>query len=190
MVLLTAGLYFGLMLLVGQQEGHPARKKYGESGGGHWLVRMKWRPAGWSACLPLLISPCTIKYRSSVLAPPHPGGPGKRAVKRLWWWCGLTSIFPEFCFFCLGKWLNGNHPASLLVPEEKPLGLVELWTDVFPTIQPSVLKHWREHKALTLTSGLASSVLHSEPGSWWKRRCFLYAGSSTQVPNFISLIAQ
>jgi len=27
MVLLTAGLYFGLMLLVGQQEGHPARKK-------------------------------------------------------------------------------------------------------------------------------------------------------------------
>ena len=52
----------------------------------NWLVRMEWRPAGWSACPPLLISPCTIKSRSSLLAPAHPGGPGKRAVKRLWWY--------------------------------------------------------------------------------------------------------
>jgi len=51
------------------------------------LVRMEWRPAGWSACLPLLIFPCTIKSRSYLLTPAHPGGPGKRAVKRLWW-CG------------------------------------------------------------------------------------------------------
>jgi len=29
-----------LMLLVGQQEGHPACKKYGDGVGGHWLVRM------------------------------------------------------------------------------------------------------------------------------------------------------
>ena len=58
----------------------------GDGGGGHWLVRMEWRPAGWSVCLPLLIFPCTIKSRSSLLAPAHPGGPGKRAVKRLW--CG------------------------------------------------------------------------------------------------------
>ena len=35
--------------------------------------------------LPLLIFPCTIKSRSSLLAPAHPGGPGKRAVKRLCW---------------------------------------------------------------------------------------------------------
>ena len=36
-------------------------------------------------CLPLLISLCTIKSRSSLLAPVrHPGGPGKRAAKRLW----------------------------------------------------------------------------------------------------------
>jgi len=40
-------------------------------------------PIGWSVCLPLLISPCTIKPRSSLLALAHPGGPGKRAVKRL-----------------------------------------------------------------------------------------------------------
>jgi len=44
---------------------------------GHWLVRMGWRPVGWSVCLPLLISPCTIKSRRSLLAPAHPGGPKK-----------------------------------------------------------------------------------------------------------------
>jgi len=36
-------------------------------------------------CLPLLIFLCTIKSRSSLLAPSHPGGPVKRAVKWLWW---------------------------------------------------------------------------------------------------------
>ena len=76
--------FSALTLLVGQQEGHPACKKiWGDGGGEHWLVRMEWRPAGWSVCLPLLIFPCTIKSRSSLLAPAHPGGPGKRAVIRL-----------------------------------------------------------------------------------------------------------
>jgi len=70
-------------LLVERQEAHPACKKWGDGGGGHWLVRMEWHPAGWSVCLPLLIFACTIKYRSSVLPPAHPRGPGKRAVKRL-----------------------------------------------------------------------------------------------------------
>jgi len=27
----------------------------GDGGGGHWLVRMEWRPAGWSVCLPLTV---------------------------------------------------------------------------------------------------------------------------------------
>jgi len=49
----------------------------GDGGGGHWLVWMEWRPSGWSVCLPLLIFPCTIKSRSSLLAPAHPGGPKK-----------------------------------------------------------------------------------------------------------------
>ena len=61
-----------LILLVGRQEGHLACKKWGDGGGGHWLVRMEWRPAGWSMCLPPLIFPCTIKSRSSLLAPAHP----------------------------------------------------------------------------------------------------------------------
>ena len=49
---------------------------------------MEWHPAGWSVCLPLLIFPCTIKTRSFLLAPVHPGGLGKRAVKRLL--CGVV----------------------------------------------------------------------------------------------------
>ena len=70
-------------LMVGLQEGIWLVKNMGDGGGGHWFVRMEWRPAGWSVCLPLLIFPCTIKSRSSLLALVHLGGPGKRAVKRL-----------------------------------------------------------------------------------------------------------
>ena len=67
-------------------------KNMGYDGGGHWLVRMEWHPAGWSVCLPLLMFPCTIKSRSSLLAPAHLGGPGRRAVKRLWWWYGDSMV--------------------------------------------------------------------------------------------------
>jgi len=59
---------------------HPACKKYGQDGGRHWLGRTQWRPAEWSVCLPLLIFPCTIKSRSSLLAPAHPRGRGKKAA--------------------------------------------------------------------------------------------------------------
>jgi len=86
------------------QEGHPACKKWGDGGGGHWLVRMEWRPDGWSVCLPLLIFPCTIKSRSSLLAPAHPGGPGKRAVKRFWCVvvrrCGGITTLAMLQFLC------------------------------------------------------------------------------------------
>jgi len=55
----------------------------GDGGGGHWLlVRMEWRPSGWLVCLPLLIFPCTIKSRSSLLVPAHPGGLGRRSENR------------------------------------------------------------------------------------------------------------
>jgi len=85
------------MLLAGRQEGHPACKKYGEDGGGgHCLDQMERHPAGWSVCLPLLIFPCTIKSRSSRLAPAHPGGPGKRAVKRSW--CGVVVCYGNVKF--------------------------------------------------------------------------------------------
>ena len=53
---------------------------------------MEWRPAGLSVCMLLLIFPCTVKFRSSLLAPAHRGGPGKRAVERMWCGCGAVSL--------------------------------------------------------------------------------------------------
>ena len=73
--------------------------KMGDGGGGHWLVRIELRPAGWSVCLPLLIFPCTIKSRSSLLAPARPGGPGKRAVKQLC--CGGGNGSVTVCDVCV-----------------------------------------------------------------------------------------
>jgi len=80
---------FSALTLFGWQEGCVSCKDLlchnffhhphlGDGEGGHWLVWMEWRPAGWSVCLLLLIFPCTIKSRSSLLAPAHLGGPGKK----------------------------------------------------------------------------------------------------------------
>jgi len=88
-----------LTLLVGRQKGHPACKKVGDGGGGHWLVRMEWRPVI-SVCLPPLIFPCTTKSRSSLLAPAHPGCPGKTAVKRLWWWLKYDRMREDIRYTC------------------------------------------------------------------------------------------
>jgi len=63
---------------------------------------MERRPSGWSVYLPLLIEPCTIKSRSLLLTPAHPGGPRKRAVKRLW--CGVVwcnDLLPGPRYFCI-----------------------------------------------------------------------------------------
>jgi len=60
----------------------------GDGGDGHWLIR-EWHTAGWSVCLLLLIFSCTVKSTSSVLAPAHPGGPGKRVVK---WMCCVMVL--------------------------------------------------------------------------------------------------
>jgi len=86
---------------LGGRKGIRPVKNGGMVGGEHWLVRMEWRPAGWSVCLPLLIFPCTVKSRSSLLAPPHPGGPGKRAVKWLWWWCHIFLEFVNFWYLAV-----------------------------------------------------------------------------------------
>jgi len=66
----------------------------GMVGGGHCLVRMEWRPAWWSVCLSLLIFPCTIKSRSSLLAPGSLGWSRKKAAKRLWrlWYHTILAV--------------------------------------------------------------------------------------------------
>jgi len=119
--------FSALTLLVGRQEGHPARKKiWGDGGGGHWLVRMEWRPARWSVCLPLLISPCTIKSRSSLLAPAHPGVPGKRAVKRLCVCVCVVShnnvfhaVFPSVLGHCWLTDRNGIQPKKTCTSSQR-----------------------------------------------------------------------
>jgi len=50
--------------------------------------------------------PCTIKSRSSLLAPAHPGGPGKRAVKQL---C--------VCVICFSKLQHGEMGLVGLKPD-------------------------------------------------------------------------
>ena len=116
--------FSALTLLVGWQEGHPACKKWGDDGGGHWLVRMEWRPAGLSACLSLLIFSCTIKS-GSLLALAHPGGHGKRAVKRSWWWYGYCRMTPH-CASVSGtgrRILFGITAFSMLALPESDCGL-------------------------------------------------------------------
>jgi len=109
LILWTISAFSALTLLVGRQEGYPARKKiWGCGGGGHWLVWMEWRPAGWSVCLSLLISPCTIKSRSSLRALSHPGGPRKRAVKRL---C-VVCVFVDYKTVTVKKWRTEDAEAT------------------------------------------------------------------------------
>jgi len=54
-------------------------------------------------CLPLLIFPCTTKSRSSLLAPAHPRGPGKRFVKRLWLWWFIGQTYIVQLYFSLAR---------------------------------------------------------------------------------------
>jgi len=78
---------------------------------------MEWHPAGWSVWLPLLIFPCTIKSRSSLLASAYLGGPETRALKRLWWWwwC-VTGESLAMSFPCKKgkKWVCMNNSFGIL----------------------------------------------------------------------------
>jgi len=96
--------------LGGRKSIRPVKKYGGMVEVGTVLVRIEWRPARGSVCLPLLIFPCTIKSRSSLLVPAHPGGPGKRAVK--WLWCGGMYVCMYVCMyvsFGQGSSLLWNH---------------------------------------------------------------------------------
>ena len=74
-------------------------------GDGHWLVQMEWRPAGWSMCLPLLISPCTIihKVQKFTSGTGLPGWSRKKGCK--------TVVVVVVCHFKPCEWHNrhSNH---------------------------------------------------------------------------------
>jgi len=71
---------------------------------------MEWRPAGWSVCLPMLISPCTIKSRSCLLAPAHAGGPGKMAVNGCGGGCGVVLLL--HCCVCQCRVLASDRAGA------------------------------------------------------------------------------
>ena len=50
-------------------------------GGGHWLVRMEWRPAGWSVCLPLVNLPLHHKVQKFSSGTGSPGWSKKKGHK-------------------------------------------------------------------------------------------------------------
>jgi len=72
-----------LMLLVGRQERHPACKKMGDDGGGHWLVRMEWRSAGWSVSASAGL-PLYRKVQRFSSGAGSPGGPEKGHKTVVW----------------------------------------------------------------------------------------------------------
>jgi len=77
--------------------------------------------------------------------------------------------------------VNLGHPVPPSDPPPPPVLLlvkrVFYELEVLPATQPSVSKHWREHKALTITSSLTWSILHPPLNTWWKGHCSLYAAS-------------
>jgi len=131
----------------------------GDGGGGHWLVRMEWRPARWSVCLPLLIFPCTIKSRSSVLAPAHPGGPGKKGCKTVECVCVQRHIV-----------LNTVNSIPIKFGANKINNLAFcLWSQTRPlhSISHSYGHFYAVLFWTSLLSSFSSTFLQSD-ATWWK----------------------
>jgi len=76
--------------LVGRQEGHLACKKWGDGGGGHWLVWMEWRPVGWSvsASVNLLLHHKVQKFSSGTGSRVWSRKQGRKMVV----WCGYSWV--------------------------------------------------------------------------------------------------
>jgi len=86
LLLLAAGAFSALTLLVGRQEGHPACKKL--SG---WMLAWLsvWSEVqtcicpSWCHCHSLSLSSVKSRFGFTFLVPAHPGSPGQRAIKRV-----------------------------------------------------------------------------------------------------------
>jgi len=99
----TVDPFSALTLLVGQQEGHPARKKT------EWWVAdvviclERGADLHMAQLIPLLLTvSCFSKIHIgfTFLVPAHPGSPGKRAVKRVCV-CVCACVRARVCVFAL-----------------------------------------------------------------------------------------
>jgi len=64
-------------------------------------------------CLPLLIFPCTIKSRSSLLTLAHPGGPRKRAVNGCGGGGGIIIINSYAKYQIFGQCISTHYTIML-----------------------------------------------------------------------------
>ena len=79
--------FSALTLLVGRQEGHPARKKTEWWGAGMVICLERDADLHVAQLMPLLLTvSCFSKIQIgfTFLVPAHPGSPGQRAVKRVY----------------------------------------------------------------------------------------------------------
>jgi len=105
----------------------------GDGGGGHWLVQMEWRPAGWmgwSVCLPLKNLPLHHKvqtFSSGTSSPRWSRKKGRETVVVVWFssstYSGRKSL-----------WISGTGFHG---------------PDALPVIQPTVPTHCWKLEALT-----------------------------------------
>ena len=93
--------FSALTLLVGRQEGHPACKKLEWWGTGMVICLKRDADLHMAQLMPL---PLTVSCFSKIqigftfLVPAHPGGPGKRAVKRVCVCvCELATVDSVYC---------------------------------------------------------------------------------------------
>ena len=65
----------------------------GGGAGGHWLVRMEWRPAGWSVCLPLINLPLHHEVQKFSSGAGSPGWSWKKGHKMVLCVCVIQPSF-------------------------------------------------------------------------------------------------
>jgi len=99
---------------LGGRKGIRPVKNMDDGGGGHWLVRMEWRPAGWSVCLSLLTFPCTTKSRLQKLSS-GTGSPG-------WSWKKghKTVVVVVVYIFRMGKAQHHKFGRRLILTTDYP----------------------------------------------------------------------
>jgi len=153
--------------LFGGKKGIRPVKKWGDGGDQHWLVWMEWRPTGWSVCLPLLIFPCIIKSRSSLLAPAHLCGPRKRAVKQ-WYVC--VSLL-----YCASRWVSLLWCVSVLASFLWWWCVVLSWLKTTWSRTASVGQYLFTVKTALISRCLLSTSLSrmsKNTSVWWWSVCF------------------